>query len=108
MAGGWGPRAPKGEVDCNTHGPTSGPLFLGQRPVQSPRLHLKTPGFRAAGLATWWASVQPVCPVCNEDDKPAEGGAAGTLGMRGLGSGSSAGGPGQAASHVGWELNSPG
>ena len=38
--------------------------------------------------------MQLGCPVCHRDDKRVAGGAAGTLEMRGLGSGGSAGGRG--------------
>lgn len=62
--------------------------------MQSSRPHQKEPGFRAAGLAIWWASVQLGRPVCHRDDKRVTGGAAGTLEMRSLGSGGSAGGRG--------------
>ena len=80
------------------------------------RPHQKEPSFRAAGLATRWASVQLGRPVCYRDDKRVTGGAAGTLEMRSLGSRGSAGGRGlhsgschgQAANSVGSELKSPG
>lgn len=76
----------------------------------------RNPGFRAAGLAIWWASVQLGRPVCHRDDKRVTGGAAGTLEMQSLGQRGLSGWQGfhsgscqgQAANSVGSELKSPG
>ena len=54
----------------------------------------KNPASEQLAWLTQQASVQLGCPVCHRDDKRVAGGAAGTLEMRGLGSGGSAGGRG--------------